>query len=79
MLYGVKSVDIWKILKMERGKTFTEYAEKYKIEEAKKLLSETDLSVQEIALRLDYANAQNFIRFFSKATGITPGKFRKMS
>lgn len=70
---------IWKILKMERGKTFTEYAEKYKIEEAKKLLSETTLSVQEIALRLDYANAQNFIRFFSKATGITPGKFRKMS
>ncbi len=70
---------IWKILKMERGKTFTEYAEKYKIEEAKKLLSETNLSVQEIALRLDYANAQNFIRFFSKATGITPGKFRKMS
>lgn len=69
---------IWKILKMERGKSFTEYAEKYKIEEAKKLLSETDLSVQEIAMKLDYANAQNFIRFFSKATGITPGKFRKM-
>ena len=76
---GLNQNYIWKILKMERGKTFTEYAEKYKIEEAKKLLSETDLSVQEIALRLDYANAQNFIRFFSKATGITPGKFRKMS
>lgn len=75
---GLNPNYIWKILKMERGKSFTEYAEKYKIEEAKKLLSETDLSVQEIAMKLDYANAQNFIRFFSKATGITPGKFRKM-
>ena len=69
---------IWKILKKERGKGFTEYAEKRKIEEAKKLLLEKSLSVQEIAATLGYANAQNFIRFFSKATGITPGKFRKM-
>ena len=69
---------IWKILKMERGKGFTEYAEKRKIEEAKKLLLEKNLSVQDIAVTLGYANAQNFIRFFSKATGITPGKFRKM-
>ena len=69
---------IWKVLKMERGKGFTEYAEKRKIEEAKKLLLEKNLSVQDIAVTLGYANAQNFIRFFSKATGITPGKFRKM-
>ncbi len=69
---------IWKVLKAERGKGFTEYAEKRKIEEAKKLILETNMSIQEIAAALDYANAQNFIRFFSKATGVTPGKFRKM-
>lgn len=75
---GLNQNYIWKVLKMERGRSFTEYAEKYKIEEAKKMLLETNLSVQEMAAKLDYANAQNFIRFFSKATGITPGKFRKM-
>ncbi len=69
---------IWKVLKMERGKGFTEYAEKRKVEEAKRLLLEKNLSVQDIAISLGYANAQNFIRFFSKATGITPGKYRKM-
>ncbi len=76
---GVHQTYIWKILKMEKGKSFTEYAEKYKIEEAKKLLLQTNMSVQEIAASLDYANAQNFIRFFSKVTGVTPGKFRKLN
>lgn len=69
---------IWKLLKMERGKSFSDYVEAYKLEEAKRLLLETDLSVNDIAARLSYTNAQNFIRFFNKGTGLTPGKFRKL-
>jgi AraC-like DNA-binding protein len=68
---------IWKIMKAERGKTFSEYQEEYKLEEAKKLL-QTGKSVSEIAEILGYTNAQNFIRFFSKGTGLTPGKYRKL-
>ena len=68
---------IWKIMKAERGKTFSEYQEEYKIEEAKKLL-QTSMSVSDIAAELGYTNAQNFIRFFSKGTGLTPGKYRKL-
>lgn len=68
---------IWKIMKAERGKTFSEYQEEYKIEEAKKLL-QMNKSVSEIAMELGYTNAQNFIRFFSKGTGLTPGKYRKL-
>lgn len=75
---GVHQTHIWKILKMEKGLSFTEYTEKYKIEEAKKLLLQTNMTVQEIAAALNYSNAQNFIRFFSKVTGVTPGKFRKL-
>lgn len=75
---GVSQTYIWKVLKMERGKTFSEYQEKYKLEEAKRLLLQTNLSVAEIATELNYTNAQNFIRFFSKGTGVTPGKFRKL-
>ena len=68
---------IWKIMKAERGKTFSEYQEEYKIEEAKRLL-QTSMSVSDIATELGYTNAQNFIRFFSKGTGLTPGKYRKL-
>ena len=55
-----------------------DYVEEYKLEEAMRLLLQTDLTVAEIAVRLNYTNAQNFIRFFSKSTGVTPGKFRKL-
>lgn len=75
---GVHPTYIWKVLKMEKGKSFSDYLEEYKLEEAMHLLLQTDLSVAEIAARLNYTNAQNFIRFFSKSTGVTPGKYRKL-
>jgi YesN/AraC family two-component response regulator len=68
---------IWKLLKTERGKTFSEYQEEIKLEEAKKLL-QTNKSVSDIAFELGYTNPQNFIRFFNKGTGMTPGKYRKL-
>ena len=75
---GVHPTYIWKVLKMEKGKSFMDYLEEYKISEAKRLLLQTDKTVAEIAQELNYTNAQNFIRFFSKSTGVTPGKFRKL-
>lgn len=77
-LLGVHPTYIWKVLKMEKGKSFTDCLEEYKIEEAKHLLLHSSYSVAEIAAQLHYTNAQNFIRFFSKSTGVTPGKFRKL-
>lgn len=76
---GVHQTYIWKVLKTEKGKSFSDCLEEYKLEEAKRLLLQSDLSVAEIAAELNYTNAQNFIRFFSKSTGVTPGKFRKLS
>ena len=41
------------------------------------MLTTTDMSVAEIAEKLKYTNAQNFIRFFNKMAGVTPGKYRQ--
>ena len=68
---------IWKVLKTERNMTFTELANYEKMEAAKDLLINTELSVNEIASRLNYSNTQNFIRFFSKYEQMSPGKYRK--
>jgi AraC-like DNA-binding protein len=46
------------------------------IEEAKKMLSQTNLSVSEIARILTY-DPSNFSKFFRKFTRQTPGEFRK--
>lgn len=68
---------IWKVMKAEKNITFSDYIAEYKIEEAKKLLTTTSLTVADIAVSLNYTNTQNFIRFFSKHEGTTPGKFRQ--
>lgn len=69
---------IWRVMKNTKDITFSDYAAEQKLELAKKLLEETDLSVNEIAERLSYSNGQNFIRVFKKHMEITPGRYRQM-
>ena len=69
---------IWRVMKNTKDITFSDYAAEQKLELAKTLLEETDLSVNEIAERLSYSNGQNFIRVFKKHMEITPGKYRQM-
>ncbi|MDI9483208.1 MAG: helix-turn-helix domain-containing protein, partial [Bacillota bacterium] len=45
----------------------------------KRWLLETNMKISEIADRLKYKNSENFIRFFKKITGVTPGKYRKIN
>lgn len=68
---------IWKIMKLEGQVTFSDFIAEYKLREAKYLLNNTSMTIAEIAQQLNYTNTQNFIRFFSKLEGITPGKYRK--
>lgn len=70
---------IRRILKNESGIVFTEYLTQYRIDMAKKWLSETDMKISDIAEKLKYKNSENFIRFFKKYTGMTPGKYRKLN
>lgn len=70
---------IWRVMKNTRDITFTDYIAQQKLELAKQMLVETDLPVAEIAERLSYSNAQNFIRLFKKHMEITPGQYRKLN
>lgn len=45
--------------------------------EAKRLLVNMELSIHEIASRLNFQDSSYFIKFFKKDTGITPEAFRK--
>ncbi|MBZ4191301.1 helix-turn-helix domain-containing protein [Niabella beijingensis] len=45
------------------------------VEQAQKMLRETELSVAAIALKLTY-DPSNFSKFFRKFTGMTPGAYR---
>ncbi|WJH35385.1 helix-turn-helix domain-containing protein [Paenibacillus sp. CC-CFT747] len=64
------------MFKEETGMTLTDYIIAYRMDRAKELLVTTDLKVGDIADRLSYNNAQNFIRVFKRICGITPGEYR---
>lgn len=68
---------IWRVMKNTRDITFTDYLAEQKVEMAKEMLVSTDMPVAEIAEKLNYSNAQNFIRLFKKHMGVTPGQYRK--
>ena len=68
---------IIKVFKDFYGKTpYTYYREK-KIEVAKRYLDNTNLSIGEIAERLNFADGQYFSGCFKELTGMTPSKYRK--
>lgn len=68
---------IWRILKKEMNINFSEYLAKYRLEAAKRWLEDSNMSIAEIAEKLRYNNSQNFIRYFKKLEGMTPGQYRE--
>ncbi|MDF2647611.1 MAG: AraC family transcriptional regulator [Paenibacillus sp.] len=64
-------------IKEKTGTNFSEHLNAIRIRKAKELLTEHNLSVQEIGLQIGYQNVTSFIRMFKKITGIPPGEYRK--
>jgi two-component system response regulator YesN len=68
---------ISRVFRQETGVNFTDYLAQYRLEKAKQWLRETDMTVTEIAIQLKYNNPANFIRYFRKLEGMTPGQYRE--
>jgi AraC-type DNA-binding domain-containing proteins len=54
-----------------------EYLLRYRMEQAKVLLSQTEKKVGEIALQIGYSDPMAFSKMFKKHTGISPTEFRE--
>ena len=63
--------------KREYGRTVISYLSELRVEEAKKLLSSTALSISEISDATGFYDQAYFSKVFSKEVGITPSDFRK--
>jgi len=59
------------------GSTILREIQKVRIERAKRLLLETDYSIDRIAEMVGFATGSYFVQFFRSKTGRTPAKFRK--
>ena len=68
-----------RLFKNKAGMNFSEYVSMRKIERAKALLTETDLSVAEISRQLNYPEQNSFSRFFKSKVGIPPQTYRTLN
>lgn len=60
------------------GENISDYVNHLKIDLAKKLLLETDDSLQTIVNKIGYVNVSSFIRKFRESTDTTPGNYRNL-
>ena len=68
-----------RLFKSKVGMNFSDYIANRKVERAKSLLTDTDLTVAEIARKLNYPEQNSFSRFFKNKVGIPPLTYRAMN
>lgn len=59
------------------GINFVNYLKNIRIGEAKRLLTETDMKVQDVSKAVGYEHEKHFMKTFKVITGLTPTQYRK--
>ena len=68
---------IFKQFKKNTGYSIMEYYNKLKIEKAKQLLLETEMSIKEISEKLSFDTPNYFSKTFKRLCGVTPSAYKK--
>lgn len=75
--FFVSKYEISRMFTKNVGISFVEYLTRIRIENSKKLLQETTLSITRISELTGFNSSSNFARVFKKLTGISPMSYRK--
>jgi len=65
------------VFKQYTGMNFVGYLKTIRINEAKRLLEETDMKIIEISFLVGYENEKHFMKTFKNVCGVSPSEFRK--
>lgn len=68
---------ISRIYKKETGNTINQKILEVRVEETKRFLSETQMTVTEIALTVGFNSSQYFSKVFKRLTGLVPTEYRE--
>ena len=66
-----------KLIKTVSGRSAAEWIDGFVILDTKNLLKYSDLSIKEIAYRMNFASVPAFYKFFNRETGMTPLAYRE--
>lgn len=73
---GVSRTTLFRVFKSEMNLSPADFLIEYRIDQAKKLLSATDISISAVARSAGYEDNMYFSRAFRKITGMTPTEYR---
>ncbi len=73
---GVSEGHLSKLFVRELGKSFVDYVNCLRIEEAEKLLSTTNLKIYQVAEFTGFNSSEHFCRVFKKVTGNSPNHYK---
>ena len=76
---GVSSFYLSKLFKEEKGVTFINFISDKRLEKARQLLSDTELSIKEITAEVGYNDQNYFSRIFKNKYGISPKEYRQIN
>ncbi|WP_284646512.1 helix-turn-helix domain-containing protein [Paenibacillus silviterrae] len=76
--FSLSTSYVSRFFKEHTGQTISDYMNTIRINNAKRLLEESDASIKEIVQRIGYFDTSSFIRKFKAEAGVTPGEYRKM-
>lgn len=74
-ILGITQPYLYKIFERNCGLSPKQYIDNYKVNIAKKMLSESSVTVSEIGRSLGFEDPLVFSRFFKRNVGISPSKF----
>ncbi len=75
---GITQKQLADVIKDKTDFSFRQYLNQIRMEEAKRLLKESDYQIAEVGYKVGYNNVQHFHRVFKEYAGKTPKEFREM-
>ena len=75
--FYISKYEISRMFTKNVGISFIEYLTRVRIENSKKLLLDTSLSITQISELAGFNSSSNFARVFKKITGVAPVQYRK--
>lgn len=77
--FNVSRSYMYEQFKQATGHSLNRYLTIYRVNQAKRLLMDTSLSVTEIASAVGFGDLSHFFHTFKTETGLTPSRFRKQN
>lgn len=77
-MFDMSPIYLSKLFKDHNGINFSEFVNRIRINNAKKILEEQKIKIKDLSVTVGYRDSNTFIKVFKGFTGVSPGEYRKL-